>query len=72
MDRLVKTVGNWGVFVYFVAVLLAVSLVFAITAVPSNSALFPDPSPEDLVRGVQWAWKGAFEGPPMSRTLNER
>ena len=56
MDRLVKTVSNWGVFVYFVAVLLAVSLVFAITAVPSNSAeLFPDPSPAELMQAVQWA-----------------
>jgi hypothetical protein len=72
MDTLVKTVSNRGVFVYFVAVLLAVSLVFAITAVPGSSAeLFPDPSPEELVQAVQWAWEGAFEGPSMSRTLKE-
>jgi len=69
----VKTVSNRGVFVYFVAVLLALGLLFAITAVPTNSAeLFPDPSPEELVQAVQWAWEGAFEGPPISRTLDER
>ena len=54
-----KTVRNWGVFAYFVAVLLAVGLLFAITAVPSNSAdLFPSPSPKELVQVVQWVWMG--------------
>lgn len=57
----VKTVSNRGVLVYFVAVLLAVGLLFAITAVPSNSAdLFPDPSPEELVQAVQRVWEGPW------------
>jgi hypothetical protein len=59
-----KSIRNWDVFGYFAAVLLAVGLLFAITAVPSNSAeLFPNPSPKELLQGLQWAW----DGPSKSR-----
>ena len=59
-----KTVRRWEVFVYFVAVFLAVGLLFAITAVPGNSAeLFPNPTAAELMQVVQWAW----EGPSKSR-----
>jgi hypothetical protein len=61
----VKTIANCGVFVYFIAVLLAVGLLFAITAVPSNSAaLFPSPSPDELAQGVQWVWDGPSKNGP--------
>ena len=54
-----KTVRNRGVFAYFVAVLFAVGLLYAITAFPGNSAdLFPDPDPAQLVQAVQWVWEG--------------
>jgi hypothetical protein len=68
-----KTVGNRGVFLYFVAVFAAIGLLFAITALPGNSVeVFPEPSPQELVQAVRWAWEGALEGPPMSRALDER
>ena len=68
-----KASRNWGISVYFVAVLVAVGLLFGITAIPGNSAeLFPNPSPEDLVQVFQWVWEGACEGPAMNRSLDER
>ena len=61
-----KTGRNWGVVVYLVAVLLAVGLLFAIIAVPSNAAdVFPDPSPDELVQAVEWVWEG------LRRAANE-
>jgi hypothetical protein len=56
----VKPVRNWGVFAYLVAVLIAIALLFAITAVPGNSAeLFPNPSSEELAQVVQWVWEAS-------------
>jgi hypothetical protein len=53
--------------VYFVAVLLAVGLLFAITAVPGNSAeLFPEPNPDELMQAVQWMISDRIEHIPWT------
>jgi hypothetical protein len=58
----VSAIRNWGVFVYFVAVLFDAGFLFAITALPGNPAdLFPNPSPDELVQVVQWIWEGPTE-----------
>ncbi len=55
-----KTARDWEVPVYYAAVLIAFALLFAITAVPGNSAeLFPNASADDLVQGIRWLWDGA-------------
>jgi hypothetical protein len=59
-----NAIRNWAVFVYFVAVLLAVGVLFAISAVPRDSAeLFPNPSAGEVVQVVKWIW----EAPLTSR-----
>jgi hypothetical protein len=55
MDR------GWDVFAYVATALLAVALLVGVTAIPGNPAeLFPNPSPQELMQGVQWAWGKAF------------
>lgn len=57
-----KTARDWEVPGYFAAVLIAVGVLFAITAMPGNSAeLFPNPSAAELVRAVQCVWTGTAE-----------